>query len=158
MFSLTANGSPVLPADVDDSPMVVLENDEDAPQWRCTACGDYLTEMSDGWADESGDRVCCAYDPADPMETESVEGPHSPERVALSWANNAGVRADTEEDSFTVTISVGDPRGAFAFTVRRIPDGDHEHAGCLVLHSPHPEESAPHARLTELHPGTFLIG
>lgn len=156
MFSLTANGATVLPEDVDDSPTIVLENEEDAPQWRCSACGEYLTEEIDGWADETGDHTCGAYDPND--ESTGVDGLHAPERVALSWANNAGVHADADADSFTVTISVGDPRGAFAFTVRRIPDGDHEHAGRLVLHAPHPQESAPHEGLTELHPGTFLVG
>lgn len=45
--------------------------------------------------------------------------PHQREPMPLSWCNSAGIHLDEEQDQVTVTISVGDPRGAFAFTVGR---------------------------------------
>lgn len=52
----------------------------------------------------------------------------------------------------SVSVSVGDPRGAFTFTIRRRPD-----TGALLLHVPYAGEPMPHARLTELHPGTYEV-
>ncbi|MFD8493365.1 hypothetical protein [Amycolatopsis sp. NPDC059657] len=69
------------------------------------------------------------------------------------------VGVDEDEDSVTLAISVGDPRGAFTFTVRRVPDDvDGPLAGRLIMHTPYPTEPLPHEHLTPLHPGTHLIG
>lgn len=76
----------------------------------------------------------------------------------LAWLNHASVYASEEEDSVTVMISVGDPRGAFEFSVRRIPaDADSELAGKLIMHVPYPEKATPHVPVRDLHPGTYLI-
>lgn len=80
------------------------------------------------------------------------EGNHRIEDAPLSWLNHAGVSFDESEDSVTVSISVGDPRGAFAFTVRRTPDGK------LIMHTPYPGEGRPHVETRELQPGTLAIG
>jgi hypothetical protein len=74
------------------------------------------------------------------------------ERAPLGWCNSATIHLDREEDSVTVLISVGDPRGAFAFTVRRLQDGR------LIMHTPYPGESMPHLGLTEIRPGTYEVG
>lgn len=67
------------------------------------------------------------------------DGPHSRERIAPSWVNCAGMSTDEKDDSVTVSISVGDPRGAFTFTVRRIPDNaESDLPGRLILHVPYP--------------------
>lgn len=74
------------------------------------------------------------------------------ERSGLNrWFNSARIHADPEQDEVTCVVSVGDPRGGFAFTVRRKSDGT------LLLHTPHPGEGAPHMRLKELHPGTYEV-
>nr|MDT0665564.1 hypothetical protein [Micromonospora sp. DSM 115978] len=73
--------------------------------------------------------------------------------------NHAGVTTDDAVDSVTVHVSVGDPRGAFTFTVRRVPDdADSVLAGRLLLHVPHPDAPMGHLPLTALHDGTYLIG
>jgi hypothetical protein len=69
------------------------------------------------------------------------------------------VYTDESEDSVTVSISVGDPRGAFTLTIRRVPDdADSDLAGQLIMHTPHATQSTPHLELTPLHDGTFVVG
>lgn len=95
----------------------------------------------------------------DEIETVSLEfdaainGPQSEAqtRAPLAWVNHAGINLDRQHDSVTVRISVGDPRGAFAFTVSRHPDGD------LRLSVPYPGEGAPHCELEQLNPGFYRI-
>lgn len=136
----------------DDSVTVSLEFPwENGPERHCARCGDSLVETSNGYEDDSGSSVC-AGDTGEAL-------PHEAEQVPLSWVNSATIDADETEDSVTVSISVGDPRGAFAFTLRRVPDNaGSDLAGRLVLHVPYPGESSPHQRLTALHPGAFVVG
>lgn len=73
------------------------------------------------------------------------------ENRPLGWLNSARIVTSPEENSVTCCISVGDPRGAFCFTVRRKPDGT------LLIHMPHPGESLPHMDTREDHPGTLVV-
>lgn len=140
----------------DESVSVSLEFPWDAAEeHRCTACGVLLTDTVDGYVDSSGDTTCAGS----ASEEESGIGPHVPERLPLSWINSAAILVDNDADSVTLSISVGDPRGAFCFTVRRVPDDAPDpFAGRLVLHVPYPGEFMPHRPLTALHPGSCLIG
>jgi hypothetical protein len=116
---------------------------------RCTECRAEFD--SDG---PQGDDVNCD-------ELEDADGNvqrHTLEPLPLTWVNSAGLSLNEEEDSVTVSISVGDPRGAFTFTVRRVPAYSGEYSGRLMMHLPYPGESMPHAKITEIHPGTFVIG
>jgi hypothetical protein len=142
----------------DDSVTVSLEFPwETATEYRCSACGEPLAEITTGHVDPSGDSECPFYESGE--EDGPDVGPHAPERTPLSWVNSAVIRVDDVEDAVTVSISVGDPRGAFRFQVRRIPDdAPGELAGRLVLHVPYPDEPSPHQQLTALHAGTYLIG
>lgn len=143
----------------DDTVRVSLEFDtDDAGTFRCRACGDVLIETASGCESESGERLCPDYVPTDDDAPDVEGGPHDPERLPLSWINSAAIDADELGDSVTVSISVGDPRGAFTFQIRRIPDDvDGDLAGRLVLHMPHPGETSPHRELTQLHAGTCVI-
>lgn len=76
---------------------------------------------------------------------------HDWQRVPLTWCNSASIYTNTERDEVTVTISVGDPRGAFVMTVYRTDDGS------LRLSVPYAGMSLAHAPLTELSPGFFRI-
>lgn len=71
----------------------------------------------------------------------------------LSWLNSAAIVLDYERDEASVSLSVGDPRGAFVFTIRRRPD-----TGELLLHVPCPGEGLPHMPIQELRPGAYRIG
>ena len=116
---------------------------------------DHLNSDGRDDRDESADH---GEDP-DAGRLDYGKGPHVPERAPLSWVNSAAIDADDKDDSVTVSISVGDPRGAFCFTVRRIPDHAESHlAGRLLMHLPYPGHPLPHEPLTEHHPGTYLIG
>lgn len=65
----------------------------------------------------------------------------------LSWLNSASIELRPDYDEVNMYVSVGDPRGAFAFTVRRLNDGR------IVIHTPYPGESRPHVRTQYLHGG-----
>lgn len=163
MFVLSVNGEMISTETFDDDSSVISFENAENSAWRCTACGDALSEEVDGYADETGSLTCRAYDPDDDPDhdgdtgPDDGKGPHHPQRVPLSWANGTAIRTDPDEDSITVTISIGDPRGAFAFTVRRIPDGAETNAGRLILHTPYPGEPMPHRELIEDHAGTYWV-
>ena len=69
----------------------------------------------------------------------------------LSWLNSAQIHAKLDEDAVYLSVSIGDPRGAFSFCVRRLTDGR------IVIHAPHPGESLPHMQTAQLHEGTLVI-
>ena len=79
------------------------------------------------------------------------EGSLAPSAEPLSWLNSARVTADRDEDAVHCVVSIGDPRGGFWFTVRRLTDGR------IVIHTPHPGETMAHYPTADLHPGTLLV-
>ena len=84
---------------------------------------------------------------------QKVNGDFSDDDLAmpLGWLNSASIVTDADDDAVRFFVSVGDPRGAFQFTVRRMPDGE------LLIQTPtihHPESHRP---LRELFPGTLQI-
>lgn len=64
--------------------------------------------------------------------------PHKVEAIPLAWLNTASIVLDERDDAVHATISAGDPRGSFQFTIRRLPDGR------MVMYLPHLDQSAPH--------------
>jgi hypothetical protein len=148
--------------------------------FRCTHCGETTTDEPegddvDGECPDSGNWVPCGEcqgtgecsepahetdgdecvcggsgDCAASCESGTVEV-HEWEPVPLHWFNSAGIHANPEGDEVIVTISVGDPRGAFAMTVWRNSEGD------LMLSAPHPSNGMPHMKLTETTPGYYKI-
>lgn len=81
----------------------------------------------------------------------AVDG-HIQEPGPLTWLNSARITTTPDDDSVCFFVSVGDPRGAFCFTVRRLTDGR------LMIHTPHPGETCPHEDTEELWPGTLVVG
>jgi hypothetical protein len=158
MFAvLYVDGDPAeLSDDTPDTVRLVFDTDY-GPRHRCRACGEELIETNDGYETESGEATCADFQPL--TDTDDETGPHDPERIPLSWCNSAAVHTNESEDAITVSISVGDPRGAFTFTIRRIPDDtDSDLAGRLVMHTPHASDPLPHMELTPLHDGTHVVG
>jgi len=74
------------------------------------------------------------------------------ERAPLGWVNSAAIELDRDDDSITLSISVGDPRGAFCFTIRRATDGS------LLMDFPTPADSLLHMPLRRLRDGLYQIG
>ncbi|WP_338597152.1 hypothetical protein [Saccharopolyspora sp. SCSIO 74807] len=163
MFVLSANGD-MISIDHDDADSVInLENAADDTEFRCSVCGIPVYDTSGGYVDERGEWACEASEPVgdpdvDDAAAEVVRGPHRPQRVPLAWVNGAAIRTEPEQGSVTVSINVGDPRGAFTFSVRRVPDDAPANAGRLVMHVPHPDEPLQHAPLIPAHPGTYWVG
>lgn len=117
-------------------------NPDGPTELTCRNCGELL-------ADDAQSESC----------SNSGDGAHAAVPMPLSWCNAAAISLDPASDEVSVSISVGDPRGAFVFTVRRVPDdADGQYAGRLLLHTPYPGEPCPHMRLTAIHPGTYVIG
>lgn len=69
----------------------------------------------------------------------------------LDWFNSARMETNPDEDEVSFYISMGDPRGAFAFTVRRLPDGR------IIMHTPAETDSLLHMPIKKVAPGTFEI-
>lgn len=133
----------------DDDDMSSNGQDEYAENYPVvTLDGDQVTQ-TDGRSvspDDELERVQVSFpDKENGYQTEA--GAAAP----LGWCNSAAVTLDRGEDSVTVSISCGDPRGAFAFTVRRLRDGR------LVMHVPCPEDTVLHRPLRQVRPGTFDI-
>ncbi|MEV7040450.1 hypothetical protein [Amycolatopsis sp. NPDC051061] len=153
------DGTPIgLSDDVAES--ITLQFDTDsAPTHRCRACREELAETPDGYESTSGDTACADFEPTVDTDPDYGEGPHDPERIRLSWCNSATAQTDESEDSVALSISVGDPRGAFTFTIRRVPeDADGDLAGRLIMHTPYAGEHMLHVSLTPLHDGTYVVG
>ena len=81
----------------------------------------------------------------------AAENGYEQEPGGLTWLNSAQVVVDPDHDEVRLSVSVGDPRGAFVFTVRRVADGR------LIIHTPHPGEGMPHCETEQLHPGTLQV-
>lgn len=125
------------------------DNPNESAEYRCEKCGGGLDR-------QTGDGEVYYIAVKDGSPDCIRGGKHDPSYQPLSWANSAGVELDEEGDSIRVNVSVSDPRGAFVLTIRRYVDDDGVEQ--LLMHVPHPDDSAPHAPLTEIHPGTYRIG
>lgn len=82
----------------------------------------------------------------------------NPETEPLDWCNWAAVNVDAEKDAVTLLISTDDPNGAFAFTVHRVNDPEHENHGRLVLTMPYAEGSGLHEPLRQIAAGGYVVG
>ena len=113
---------------------------------RCKHCSQPMTDNGGGEyiIEDDEDDITCD----DNEET----GKHEPVPTPLSWANHASIFLDDDEDSITLAVSVGDPRGAFTFTLRRNPVD-----GALYMSTPYPGESLPHRETEEVRPGFLRI-
>ena len=97
-------------------------------------------------------------DSVEPVElairnAQKLNGDFSDDDLAmpLGWMNSASIVTDADDDAVRFFVSVGDPRGAFQFTVRRMPDGE------LLIQTPTTGDSFLHRPLRELFPGTLQI-
>jgi hypothetical protein len=126
-----------------------------APEWRCVHCDEPLFESFPRgvrtWLNANDDEDCYMNEIED-EEGNGEHGPHEPERMPLSWVNSASVRADDAADAVHVSISVGDPRGAFVMSVRRLDDGT------LRLELPYEGMGFAHMPLKKVHEGVYDIG
>jgi hypothetical protein len=172
MYTVSVNGTQFTGDDFggvgfdgDDAPrvQVTFPGEDGITEWRCTECGeatqdepvrDYTVNVDPESLCEASDCVKCEgsgeIDGPECAECAGTgDGAHDWTTEAHSWVNSASIGA--EEDSVSVAISVGDPRGAFVMTVTRWPDGS------LTLRVPHPADSLPHMKLTERSEGHYDI-
>ena len=84
---------------------------------------------------------------------QKINGDFSDDDLAmpLGWMNSASIVTDADDDAVRFFVSVGDPRGAFQFTVRRMPDGE------LLIQTPTTGDSFLHRPLRELFPVTLQV-
>ena len=118
-------------------------DEEAGAERQCKACGMLLND--DGYTVDGNEADCRE------AESDHDDYPaHRPEYIPGSFANSASISIG-DDDSVTVTISVGDPRGAFAMQVHR------NDAGELFLSVPDPSDGMPHMNLTAIRPGFMKI-
>ncbi len=107
--------------------------------------------MDNGFEDQSLD----AYD--DEEVTVRIGNPAAESGLikdftpGLSWLNSATIDADPNTDRVRMYCSIGDPRGAFSFEVRRLTDGR------ILIHLPHPDESLAHMKTKDIGNGTLEL-
>lgn len=118
----------------------------DIPAFTCKFCGQAM-DSADAAVLFDGDAWCTDND-----ESEEDEPPHVAESTPLFWANGAHIGFNREQDRLEVGISVDDPRGAFTLAIERKSDGT------LIMFVPYEGMDSPHAKITQLHEGTFQIG
>lgn len=134
-----------------------INEDGDLPQFHCANCGEESDDQMDDPCDGSGEIKDCPEHIVDKDgDCESCDGSgeieiHEWETIPLHWANSASIHARPDRDEIQVTISVGDPRGAFVMTVERRDDG-------LYLSVPHAGMGMSHMPLTERSAGWFKVG
>ena len=79
-------------------------------------------EITDSGSDEahgySHDGDCTVR-----ISNDAAENGYDQDPGPLAWMNSARIVTDPKEDSVTFLVSIDDPRGALAFTVRRRRDG-----------------------------------
>jgi hypothetical protein len=150
-------------------------------EYRCKNCGEDLADYGDHY--ETDSPTCADNMIEDPNDPENeIEGPHVPETIPLTFFNSGAIDMDADEDSITVSISVGDPRGAFTMTIRRLPahtfeprtveesedrcqvcyepksDQRHKGRGLLIMHLPYEGMGWAHEPLKKLSEGTYRVG
>lgn len=103
----------------------------------CPECGNEIWDDGDGW---DGHEPDCDRDGT------------PPDMGPSDIVNSAAITFDPGDCAVHVSISVGDPRGAFVMTIRRLTDGR------LLLHTPYAGMISAHMPLREIAPGTFEIG
>lgn len=126
------------------------QEDGGGPLAECEACG-WEGDAYDAGYEDGADRCPECGEPVTPPTP-------NPE----DWLNSAGVRVDPEDNAIHLHASIGDPRGAFVLTLRRLPKmagGEpNPRGGRLVMHVPHTGDTLLHERLTPLHAGTYGVG
>lgn len=132
---------------------------EGEPSAECDDCGEPIVyTTSRAWRHLDADDAAECDDTTTQPRTDGDY--HDATPMPLGWCNSAAMTFDPEGESVTVSISVGDPRGAFAFTIRKMSDQAEppEMRGRLIMHTPYPGEGWAHEETSHIQPGTLLVG
>lgn len=120
---------------------------EDSAGDFCRHCGEMIEEEDGVWTHVDTVATWC-----DGQRGEVSKIYAEPDRSPGMWCNSAAITVDEEENSVTVSISLGDPRGAFTMTARRLEDGT------LVLYVPSTSDAMSHMPLIPIREGAFEVG
>lgn len=159
--SVSFNGDPLgdgMIDDVDGSLMVEFDWDSERVQYRCRWCDAVFADEDAAEGDSCLEAECSKGHDCDEVEEPDEEEcwfAHDlvEEDEPLSWVNSAGIHIDEEADQVDVTVSVGDPRGAFVMRLYRAEDGK------VRMEVPHPEQGFLHEPLREINPrGVYEVG
>jgi len=122
---------------------------------ECEACEGWGNVMPDGTPDNQGVNTSTACATCDG----SGHGAHNWLTEPHAWLNSAGIHV--REDTVTVSLSLGDPRGAFTMSVERLtytPEGSDTEVTELRLSVPTPADTMAHMGLVPLgSPGYYRI-
>lgn len=128
----------------------------------CKHCDEPIAEY-DGWVhDHTANRWCENITDSEAAERRvkaevyGYDEPAEAEPGKSLPGNWIGMSTKPEDESVSVQISLGDPRGCLTMTVRRVRDEDGNER--LLLRVPNPDDSTPHVTMREIAPGTYQIG
>lgn len=86
------------------------------------------------------------------IANDAAENGYDQDPGPLTWLNSARITADPQDDAVHCVVSIGDPRGGFCFTVRRMQNGQ------IVIHTPDPSDGMAHMATQQVRPGTLIVG
>jgi hypothetical protein len=123
-------------------------------QWRCRECDAVFADEDDADGEVCDHAECLVHIGDENCDDHDCEfGGHDlvEEAEPLSWVNSAAIDFDEASDKVTVSISVGDPRGAFVMSIYRTEEG-------LRMGVPRPNDLFLHMPLREINDGFYAVG
>lgn len=144
---------------IEDDGSLMVEFDWEAKrvQYRCRICNAVFPIEEDAENDPCLDAECVVHTGDENCDDHGCEyAGHDvvAEEEPLAWVNSAGVHLDEDKNRVDVTVSVGDPRGAFVMSLYKDNDGR------VYMEVPYPEKPWLHAELKPVHEssrGFFIV-
>jgi hypothetical protein len=156
---VTFNGTVIQHIDDEDGTLLAqFDWDQEPLPWRCVHCGDRFADEAAG-----ADGTCMYSDtctvPVDVTGHDcNTDHEHCVchhdlvnEAEPFSWVNSAGIHFDEAKDQIDLSISLGDPRGAFVMSVFRLPNGQ------IRMEVPHPEDGFLHLPLRQIGTAVYIV-
>lgn len=153
MFAIARfNGDEPTPMlDEDGSLTVEFDWEAERVQYRCRKCDSIFPVEEDADDDPCLDSECIVHTGDENCDDHGCEyAGHDlvSEEEPLAWVNSAGIHIDEENNRVDVSISVGDPRGAFVMRLYKDRDGG------IYMEVPYPGEPWAHMPLAPVNEGS----
>lgn len=141
---------------MDEAGTVLVQFDDELPTapWRCTGCEERFTDEDEAEDEECAEAECVVHTGDDNCDDHECSFPHDlvNDPQPLTWLNSAAIHLDEEQDQVQLSISLGDPRGAFVMSLRRDKED-----GRIYMEVPHPENWFLHLPLKPLSRGFYAV-
>lgn len=151
----TFNGVGIQMIDDEDGTLLVqFDWEGERKQHRCRRCDMVFANEDDAELDGCAEAECMVHTGDENCDDHACEyGGHDlvEEDEPLSWANSAGLHFNESKDQIDLSISLGDPRGAFVMSVFRLPNGQ------IRMEVPHPKDGFLHLPLRQIGTAVYIV-